>query len=352
MKHFAITILFFILGQTISAQDAPDFTVTDSQGDIHHLYSDYLDQGKTVVLKLFFVECPPCASIAPLFEGLYQTWGAGNADVEFICMTTKNWNSNNNAGVAAYLTSHNLTYLGVGNDGGSLDATEPYTSGSFGGYYGTPTFVVIAPDKSVIYNPNGGSTLEGRIEAINQAIISTGAVGGGSNSQTIFNINLSNTVDSVFLQNGDGSNRVLISSTDDVYTIALPDDIAYPGISDPHLFMVKNEDPSIGLNIVDIIKTKRHTLFLEPFQNPLSLIAADLNSDGSINIGDIVTLTRLALLIYDGLPDGSPMFRFISDQCPDTDSSCLNGIPLLLNPGTTNNLAIDVIKMGNVSATE
>ncbi|MBK9106499.1 MAG: redoxin domain-containing protein [Saprospiraceae bacterium] len=64
-----ILLLIFTSFQLIlTAQTAPDFTVTDIHGQVHHLYADYLNQGKTVVIKIFFTTCPPCNSIAPLME--------------------------------------------------------------------------------------------------------------------------------------------------------------------------------------------------------------------------------------------------------------------------------------------
>ncbi len=85
-------ILFFgLLLSTMSSygQQAPDFTVTDTDGQVHHLYADYLNQGKTVMIKIFFTTCPPCNSIAPQMEPFYKEWGAGQNDVEFFEMTDK-----------------------------------------------------------------------------------------------------------------------------------------------------------------------------------------------------------------------------------------------------------------------
>ena len=43
---------------------APDWTLTDINGQTHSLYADYLDQGKTVVLDVFATWCSPCWSYA------------------------------------------------------------------------------------------------------------------------------------------------------------------------------------------------------------------------------------------------------------------------------------------------
>ena len=108
----------------LSAQTAPDFTVTDSDGVVHRLYEDHLDQGRTVVLKLFFTSCPPCIQLAPWMEEKYQQWGAGQYDVEFIELSTQNFDSN--ADVAAYKVEHGITFPGVGADGGALEAGAIY----------------------------------------------------------------------------------------------------------------------------------------------------------------------------------------------------------------------------------
>ena len=64
IKAFIFVLCLFLSAFNSSAQQAnfngtgtaPDFTLTDMNGDTHHLYS-YLDSGKTVVLKLMSVFC-------------------------------------------------------------------------------------------------------------------------------------------------------------------------------------------------------------------------------------------------------------------------------------------------------
>jgi thiol-disulfide isomerase/thioredoxin len=74
--RFSVLLFGFLFSSLFSfAQPlAPDFTVTDSHGNVHHLYADYLNQGKTVMIEVFFTTCPPCNSIAPYLEPLYQEW--------------------------------------------------------------------------------------------------------------------------------------------------------------------------------------------------------------------------------------------------------------------------------------
>ena len=94
---------------------APDFTVTDINGQMHQLYADYLNQGKTVLLEVFYTTCPPCNSIAPLMEPFYQEWGAGDHDVEFFLMTDKN--SDTDPVVTTFHTTYNETFPAISKHG-------------------------------------------------------------------------------------------------------------------------------------------------------------------------------------------------------------------------------------------
>ena len=54
------TALFLALsGVAQIGNPAPDFTVTDTHGEEHNLYS-YLENGKVVVLDFFYTTCTPC----------------------------------------------------------------------------------------------------------------------------------------------------------------------------------------------------------------------------------------------------------------------------------------------------
>lgn len=164
--------IFIFLSITAAAQDAPDFTVTDARGNVHTLYEDYLDNGKTVLLKIFHTACPPCNQIAPFIEELYQEWGAGNHQVEFIELSTQSFDDNTR--INSYTTQHGITFPSAGAQGGSLEANAPYLDGDFGIFTGTPTFVVIAPDGAVNFDVSGLGT-QGQIDALDEALEETGA---------------------------------------------------------------------------------------------------------------------------------------------------------------------------------
>ncbi len=285
---------------------APDFTVTDIVGQLHHLYADYLDQGKTVLLEVFYTTCPPCNSIAPLMEPFYQEWGAGDHDVEFFVMTDKN--ADTNPLVAAYHANYNETFPAISRDGGSLDAVQPYKNGSFGPWSGTPTFVVIAPDGTVQYDVAGPNN-QATIDAIDLAITATGAVKPNQGEIPVEVNGLvqylqgSGGVGSAFVQVIDLNNTVLKQDTTDVngnFNLEILLSEVQPGWQ---LKVIKEGDPTNGVNAIDLIRLQKHLLIIEPLTDPLARLASDANGSGTISALDIVAILKLLLGITQNFPD-------------------------------------------------
>jgi len=148
----------FIALQVGYSQTVQDFTVTDTDGVTHSLYADYLDEGKTVVIKIFWAGCPPCNAIAKDVQALYVKWGEGAGDVEFIELGDKSFEGDQN--VKDYKARHGITFVSVSPDGNSIEALEQFN------YSGTPTFIVAAPDRSMIFDPVG-------IDEVDEAIAAT-----------------------------------------------------------------------------------------------------------------------------------------------------------------------------------
>ncbi|MBT8189939.1 MAG: hypothetical protein KJO29_05885 [Bacteroidia bacterium] len=337
---YLFIILFSIRAQ---AQDMPDFMIIDSDNIEHHLYADYLDKGYTVLIKIFFVDCPPCNSIAPHVQSLYEKWGEGQYDVQFIELSNKSWDSNQD--VAGYKTKHGITFPGAGEDGNALVALQPFTSGMFGSFFGTPKFAVIAPDRSVNFSI-GGSGILGKIDALDAAIAATGATGMGSSTQlpSVFQLNVEDAfgepVDEYELvlssDDNSGSENTIILDQNASFSIT---DLAneYPDLSNPKISIRKTDNLKQNLSAIDLLIIVKHILGVESLTDPLLTVAADTNNDDSINAIDLITLQRIILGISNEFP-GSDPYKFIPSE-----------IPISLSPGNTQDLIFKAVKLGDLN---
>jgi len=335
MKHFIHTMyLCTALAFSASAQLAPDFTITDTDGVSHTLYEDYLNQGTTVVIKIFFVTCPPCNAIAPSVQEKYEDWGEGQYDVQFMEFSDKNWDSN--ADVAMFKENHGLTFPGAGLDGGGFDAQALFTSGDFGPFFGTPSFYVIGPDGVVISAPN--------LFSMEEAIIQTGATGMDDDMeqpQTAFSLNIVNAASNqsqggVTTKIGNAGNANAATNIN-ISTYLTVEEIlaAYPNLSTPTLYFEKTSEPFDGVSTIDITLMVRHILGLTLLDEDYKLIAADVNQDDKISGIDVVAL-RKVILGLSGFPNDN-VWQF------DPPS-----ISLTTNPGNTINLNTTAVKIGDL----
>jgi thiol-disulfide isomerase/thioredoxin len=80
LSLFLLTSLFTAKAQ-ISGVPAPDFTVTDING-VTHTLSDYIAQGKTVIMDVSATWCGPCWSFhqTKALDDLYNSYGANGSD--------------------------------------------------------------------------------------------------------------------------------------------------------------------------------------------------------------------------------------------------------------------------------
>ena len=72
----------------------------------------------------------------------------------------------------------------------------------------------------------------------------------------------------------------------------------------------KEIDPRAGLSTIDLLILKRHLLGIERFSNPFLALAADVNRDGVVNLGDMISLQALILGRREFYPTGSS-WRFV-----------------------------------------
>jgi len=302
------TLLSFFAFTFLQAQPAPDFTVTTSTGQTIHLYDDLLDQGKTVVLKMFFTTCPPCNAMAPLMEPFYQEWGGGDADVEFISLSIQAFDNNNL--VNMYKQQYGQTFPGVGSQGGSLSAVLPYTTGTYGPFLGTPTFVVIAPNGTVRFNPRGASH-SATLDSVDVAIQNTGAikppVDYAATGVVIFGeaqtgvagvvIGIEGLSDALDTTDANGNFSFVASLTPgQTYTLQAAKDTNYVN----------------GISNLDVIKIRKHLLGTAPFTTAYEVLAAEVSGENQISNLDIVLMTQLILALAEHPANSAPAWVFVN----------------------------------------
>ena len=146
-KIYTILFLLFASVQFSTAQTtlstAVDFTVTDTDGNSHSLFS-ILSSGKYVCLDFFFTTCGPCQATCPYFKQTFTNYGCNTQDVYFMSID----NGNTNAEVDAY----EVSYLGgssgfpavSGSEGGGNAVVSAYGITAF------PTYILIKPDHSIV----------------------------------------------------------------------------------------------------------------------------------------------------------------------------------------------------------
>lgn len=308
--------LFFQIA--LFAAPAPDFTITTSDGQTRKLYQDYVNQQKLVVLEIFFTTCPPCGAHAPYFQTLYQNMQATYpGKVEFMLLSDKP--TDTDPVVNAYLANKGLTMPAAGSSGGSLAAVQPYKSGTFGLFYGTPTFVVIAPGTGEVFFDIRGNSAQETMALISQKISELLPVQQDCFLKSYFD----NPIEEVQLTVNAPSfdTTFTASGTYSVSDIPQLQNTSY-GITP-----FKNYDnPLQGLSTYDLVVISKHILGLQPLTEPWQLIAADMNCSNSITTFDIVEGRKLILGITTSFQGcGGSNWRFIAEpNGSPANGSCIN----------------------------
>lgn len=328
-----LIFLFFTFG--IYAQNYPDFTITDTNGETHHLYEDYLNHNKVVVIKLFFVACPPCNAIAPDFQAKYEEWGEGNGNVEFFELSTQTWD--NNSDVASYKQQHGITAPGAGTDGGGRNAVLPIITGQFGSYFGTPSFAIIAPDGSVQYPVFLNDEMNPAIEAALEL----------ESPYTSFNTNVNIQANGV--TPNDAYNFILKSASSSTPTLNITNQVnngsfyyppsGFENVNDPIIVLESlSSAPHPSLTASDLSAIQKHILGLKIFDNEAKVIASDVNGSGTLSASDLSLLQKLILNLIDQLPENVPGYFLYPSE-----------IEVPISSGQNETLEINVYRMGNVN---
>ncbi len=335
MKAKILTAFSLLVFQFSFAQTYPDFTITDTNGNEHSLYEDYLNQNKVVVIKLFFVACPPCNAAAPDFQAKNEEWGEGTQDVQFFTFSTQSFDDNND--VADFINNHSFTLPGAGTDGGGQNAVLPIINGDFGPYWGTPSYVVIAPDGSVQY-PVEISTMNDAIEAA-QEIESNAITTISSNLEIKANGFTPSNAYILYLKPANADSPKL-NITNEIKNggFNYPPS-GFENIADPVIVLESlSSAPHPSVTASDLSKIQKHILAIDVFSDQAKILASDANGSGTLSASDLSVLQKSILSLIQELPnDVSGYFIYPSE------------IPLEINPGGQSNVDITVYRMGNVN---
>lgn len=312
MKNILLSGYLFLFSISLYSQTAPDFEITDYNNENHKLYGDYLNKGKVVMIKIMFADCPPCNSIAPQVEQLWQQFGGnGNEDVQFLELSNKNWDTNSD--ILQFANKHGLTFPGAGTDGGSLAAVQPYVDGEFGQFFGTPTFIVIGTDGSVEFKVPFNqlkSTIESKLGGQPRTKIE-GIVKYADQSPM--------EGVSIMLQNpGEQANVVVTTDVNGRFEFFLDQVNASSGAELFPSYDALNHTQ--GISTKDIVITLRHLLQIEHLATPLLEFAADTDRSGSVSTRDLVEIRKIILGLEDRF-DTDNGYVFICEQ----DNSPGNG---------------------------
>jgi thiol-disulfide isomerase/thioredoxin len=161
VHYFFFLFICLISPQFVQAQNAPDFTFTDTEGVSHNL-QERLDAGFIIVLDFFYVNCPPCVDTGIELEAIHNDYQGKNVEV---------WSISPYDSIPAiqeFQENHNFTYIAGGIEGGGWDIIEIYVDSLGLQYY--PTISVICPNGDLTwdiwpYTSNGAPEWRGPIEA-------------------------------------------------------------------------------------------------------------------------------------------------------------------------------------------
>lgn len=144
-----ITLLFNTSqAQLASGSVAPDFTVTDLNGNEHQLY-EMLDEGKIVILDFFATWCGPCWSYhqTHALADIYETYGPDGTNEMFV-MTIEADNSTN-VDCIYNLPGCNDSTIGDWTDGTPYPVINDNISASRYDIAYYPTIYIVYPNKLV-----------------------------------------------------------------------------------------------------------------------------------------------------------------------------------------------------------
>ncbi len=310
-----------------------DASFKDTDGLLHRLYADYLDQNKVVVFKFFFTTCPPCISNAPSWQQKYLQHGGGNQQVQFFNVTTIT--SDSDAKVSGFENTHGQTMPGVSHDGMAANITNPFKNGIYGNWYGTPSFAVISPNKKLRY-PVLFSELD---QAISLAKTEKIVIPSTYTLQILSSAAIPDGHVQWWLRdaNAPQNAHALQKNNQGFYQFTYPS-ASFPAMGKPEIYM-ESLAPASNLEIKasDILPLVKHIIGLDTLNDPRKKLAADVNGSGTVSASDVLVLRKIILGLETNFPNNTPSYRQYSGP-----------VSLPSSTGSAFQVQTEVIRMGKV----
>lgn len=307
--YFTLLTCLFAFSPILTAQTTPDFTLTTTDSEKFSLYEDHLDQGKTVVVEVFFVNCTLCRTLAPYMSTLHKSMVERNIAVEFLSISIIEGDTNEDIAEFKKEFEHDWPFVR------RTEESQTVLS-NLGGFFGAPTIFVIAPDGTFSKVNGRSSESEEWVQLIEDQIIetqtsfndtneepmnpppATAIVTGGisttkGNGLAGVTINFSGGKDTTIVSGEFGTFETGTLLADETYTVALE----------------KNDDVANGVTTLDIVLASKHILGIEEFDQAFQSIAADVNNSGGVTTFDLVLMRQVILGSRTEFP-GRPSWIF------------------------------------------
>ena len=114
-----------------------------------------------------------------------------------------------------------------------------------------------------------------------------------------------------------------------------------------------NANVANGISSIDIIIVTRHILGVQRLTDPLQLIAADVNNNGTVSAVDLISIQRVLLNLASEF-DGRPSWIYIPEIADLSEASLRNGVQTAISLPASTSDALDLnfvgVKTGDVNA--
>ena len=154
MKKIILSLLALVISTSLFAQVqgfdvgevVDDFTVTDTEGNVHNLY-DITATGQYVYIDMFFVDCPPCQATVQYWNEFYDKYGCNQGELFMISI---NGTGDNDAEVIAFENQFGGTFE-HSPAGSTVEGGGAAPDGAFN-VVAYPTYFLIGPDNTLLIN--------------------------------------------------------------------------------------------------------------------------------------------------------------------------------------------------------